>query len=255
MKVFPQLFKVTALLLVGLAVVIVVSCKPEGNRVLNPKTGALVSPVQTPPPAATALVSPIQTPLPSVTPVAVTPTRSPGPVTPESTALPTPGPLVGPGTLYSPITHFSLTLSSGWYATIPDTRSASVIDIANYNFYIERRPPNGISIQIQAGPLPTGQSFEQWLADYRVRETSPDNGAFGVTLTAPQAYKLGRYEGVTYVATGQGESVLVLAIPSGDGWIAVISLSPYDASNSPSSAFTEALFMLSTIQISSQPLR
>jgi len=254
MVIYSKKF-IAAMLFVFLVFLPLVGCKPEGDRALDPKTGALVSPVQTPPPAA-AVVSPIQTPLPLITPMPITPTRVPWPVTPESTALPTPGPLVGPELLYSPISHFSLTLSSGWYATIPDTRFASVIDIANYNFYIERRPPHGISIQIQAGPLPSDRSFEQWLADFRVRETSSENGAFGVTLTAPQPYQLGRYEGVTYVATGQeGESVLVLHILSGDGWIAVISLAPYDTSNSPAPAFTEALSMLSTIQISSQPLQ
>ncbi len=213
-----------------------------------------------PQPIATSPISPLPTPIvtggPTPTPY---PTPRPPDFTPEpisTSTLPTPGPLIGPQTLYDPVSHFSLTLSPGWYASVPDSHFASVTDIANYNFYTTRRPLDGISIQIQAGPLPSDQSFEQWLADFRVRETSPESGAFGVTLTEPQPHQLGRYEGVTYVATGQeGESVLVLHIPSGDGWIAVISLSPYDASNPPPPALSEALSMLATIQISSQPLR
>lgn len=252
MSTQPNILKASLLLAAIAILTVLASCQPEG-LVFDPQSGQWISPLPTP----TSPTSPLPTPTvasgPTPTPY---PTPWPPDFTPEPIVLPTPGPLIGPQTLYDPISHFSLTLAPGWYASVPDSHFASVTDIANYNFYTESRPLNGISIQIQAGPLPPSQSFEQWLADFRVRETSPESGAFGVTLTAPQPYKLGPYEGVAYVATGQkGESVLVLLMQSGDGWVAVISLSPYDASNPPSPALSEALSMLSTIQISSHPLR
>jgi len=234
-----------AVMLMFLTLVLTVSCKPETPPNRAPQTGVLAAPVNTPLSVIAirpTSVSPLPTPLPRV-------------ITPPA-PQPTPALLIGPQTLYDPISHFSLTLPPGWYASVPDSHFASVTDITNYNFSTESRPLNGISIQIQAGPLPPSQSFEQWLADFRVRETSPDSGAFGVTLTVPQPYKLGHYEGIAYVATGQeGESVLVLLIQSGDGWVAVISLIPYDATNPSSPEFSEAISMLSTIQISSEPLR
>ncbi len=235
-----------ALLFVFMVLVALIACKPEDIPAAEPKTGMLVSPTSTTMPT---LISPLPTPVLTPWPPDSTPS-------PDPALSPTPGSLLGPQTLYDSVSHFSLTLYSGWYASAPDPHVANVIDIANYNFYTTSRPLDGISIQVQAGPLPSDKSFEQWLADYRVRETSPDNGAFGVVLTDPQPYQLGRYEGVSYIATGQeGERVLVIHILSGDGWIAVISLNPYDASNPPSTVLSDALSMLATIQISSQPLR
>lgn len=165
-------------------------------------------------------------------------------------SLSTPGPAIGPQLISDPVSRFSLILAPGWYSTVPDTNFASVTSIANYNFYTEPRPPHGISIQVQAGPLPSGKSFEQWLAEYRVEQTSPENGAYGVTLTPTQPYTLGQYVGVSYIATAPDISVLVIAVPSGDRRVAVISLTPYDVASLPSPAVSEALTMLSTINLS-----
>ena len=240
MAISPKGF--SALLFAFLASLTLMGCKPETPPQRSSQTGAFVSPRATATPPTSPLPTPLVTSGPSFTP-------SPAPQL-------TPILLIGPQLLDDPISHFSLMLSPGWHSSVPDSHFASVTTVANYNFHAGSRPTDGISIQIQAGPLPASQSFEQWSANFRAGETSPENGAFGVTLTTPQPYKLGQYEGIEYIATGQeGENVLVLLIPSGDGWVAVISISPADASDPPSPAFSEALTMLSTIQISSKPLQ
>jgi hypothetical protein len=150
--------------------------------------------------------------------------------------------------------HFSVTLLPGWYGTPPDPKAiGGATDIVNYDLcHIEYRPPNGLEVQISGSSLPADQSFEQWLSNDRSQATSPTNGAFGVTLTAPEPYKLGKYTGVSYVATSQaGESALVIVIQPVDGWVLGIGVSPYDkVSNPPLPAFSDALAMLNTITIS-----
>ena len=246
--------KCCAALLLAFLALTLMGCKPETPPQRTLQTGALVSPRAT----ATQPASPLPTPIATLGPT-FTPYPTPWPrdftPSPQPTLSPTPEGI--PYMITDTVNHFSVTLPPGWYAYTPDAHAiAGGTDIANYDIsHIERRPANGLIVQISGGPLPSGQTFVQWLANYRAQETSTDNGAFGVTLSTPQPYKLGHYDAVAYTATGQGESVLVLVVPSGDGWFVTIGLSPYDASNPPPPSLTEALSMLSTIQISSQPLR
>lgn len=247
MKVSLHLFKVSALLLIGLALAIVVSCKPEGNRVLDPRAGALVSPVQTPSPAATAWVSPIQTPVPSVTPISVTPTRSPWPITPEPSATATPP--SDPLAVYDPVNRFRLRILPGWYAITPDANAVGgVTSISNYDKHLVDEPPTGsMSIEIYTEVLGSGQSFEQWLSDQRARGTSPEYGAGGVTLTEPQPYTLGRYAGVTYTSRDlfSGEGITIIFLMMSDRRIVIIDLAPAD-----SPMLASAQTILSTLEVS-----
>lgn len=162
--------------------------------------------------------------------------------------IPTPGPLIGPQTINDPLNHFSLQLLPGWYASTPDSNAVvGVTTISNYDMYrIDNRPPGGMSIHISIGQLDTDQSFDQWLSERRALETSPEYGASGVTLTEPQPYVVGRYEGVTYTAYDpSGEGTMVIYLLTNDRRIVGIDLRPVGAP-----ALPEALSMLSALEIS-----
>jgi hypothetical protein len=249
MKRSAKFLSLVVLLLVWMALL---SCKPEGNRVLDPQTGALVSPVQTPTPTATVFVSPIHTPLASATPNLVFLTPAPWDIITPPAPSPTSGPVIGPQTLYDPLNHFSINLLPGWYAYAPDAKAiAGVTTISNYDMnLIDSRPPNGLSIQISVGQLGVEQTFEQWLSNWRTLETSPENGAFGVTLTEPKPFMLGRYQGVSFIGKVlNGPDTLEIDVVTSDNRVAVIGVSPAD-----SPLISKVLSMLSTIEISPKSL-
>jgi hypothetical protein len=161
--------------------------------------------------------------------------------------IPTLGPLVGPQIIHDPLNHFNLQLFQGWYASTPSANAiAGVTSISNYDTYrIDDRPPGGMSIHISMGQLDAGQAFDQWLSNQRIIQTSPEYGAAGVTLTEPQPYTTGRYEGVTYTASNPpGEGSMVIYLLAGDSRIVGVDLRPIDAP-----ALPEALLMLSTLEV------
>ena len=123
--------------------------------------------------------------------------------------------------------------------------------IENYDmFHIDNPPPGSARIQISSGELRGGQSFEEWLADWRTLETSPQSGAFDVTLTEPQSFILGRYHGVSFIGnTPNTPGVLEIDLVTGDGRVVVIGVSPSD-----SPLLSEMLSMLSTIEFLSKPV-
>jgi len=159
-----------------------------------------------------------------------------------------PAPITQSRVIYDPVNRFSLQLPTNWYVVTPDSNAIiGVTTITNYDIsVVESQPPDGLSIQISIGDLNPDQSFEQWLSERRILETSPNYGASGVTLTEPQPYTLGDYEGITYSAYGpSGESTMVIYLLTDDQRIVGIGLGPTD-----SSVISEALLMLSTLNIS-----
>ena len=159
---------------------------------------------------------------------------------------------MGPQAIYDPLNRFSVKLLPGWYAYAPDAKAiAGVTTISNYDMnLIDSRPPNGLSIQISVGQLGVEQTFEQWLSNWRALETSPENGAFGVTLTEPKPFMLGRYQGVSFIGKVlNGPDTLEIDVVTGDNRVAVIGVSPAD-----SPLITKVLSMLSTIEISPKSL-
>lgn len=228
----------TALLLMIVSLLVLIGCKPTDNLVLDPKTGALVSPISTPLPAVAILPTSVS-PLPTPPPWASTP-----PV-----PTPTPGAMVGPQSVYDPLNLFSVKLLAGWYAATPDAKAvAGVTEITNYDmFHVDNPPPGSMSIQISIGELKLEQSFEQWLSDRRARETSPEYGAGGVTLTESQPYTLGHYTGVTYTARDlfSRKGITIIYLLTSDGRIVGIGLKPAD-----SLVLSDALSILSTLDVS-----
>jgi hypothetical protein len=230
-----------AVMLMFLTLVLTVSCKPETPPARAPQAGAQVSPVNTPLPVIAirpTSVSPLPTPLPRV-------------ITPPA-PQPTPGPVVGPRSVYDPLNRFSITLLPGWYAYTPDAKAiAGVTTISNYDMnLVDNRPPSGLSIQISIGQLSADQTFEQWLSYWRALETSPENGSFGVTLTEPESLMLGRYKGVRFVGKSLNSGdTLEIDLVTNDNRVAVIGVSPAD-----SPLLSEVLSMLSTIEISPKSL-
>jgi hypothetical protein len=234
----------SALLIILVTLLVLVGCKPTGDLVIDPKTGALVSPISTPL-SVIAILPTSVSPLPTPPPWAITP---PAPT-------PTPGAVVGPQSVYDPLNRFSVKLLPGWYAYVPDANAVGgITTITNYDLNrIDNRPPGGLSIQISIGQLGAEQSFEQWLSDRRALETSAENGSFGVTLTKPQPYTLGRYTGFTYTAHDplpSGESVTVIYLLTSDGRIVGIGLRPVGVP-----ALSDGLSILSTIEILPKPSR
>ena len=247
MSTQPNIRKALLLLAAIAILTVLASCQPEG-LVFDPQSGRWVSPLTT-----TTLTSPLPTPTmtsgPTPTPY---PTPWPPDFTPSPTSTPSPTPEGIPAIIYDPLNRFSVTLLPGWYAYTPDANAvAGVTTISNYDKrLIDDPPPGSLSIQISIGQLEPGQSFEQWLSNWRLIETSPEYGAFGVTLTEPRPYTLGRYDGVTFIGNAPNSpSVLEIDLLTSDGRVAVIGLSPAD-----SPILTEALQMLSTIEISPKSL-
>jgi len=124
----------------------------------------------------------------------------------ELTASAPPNPRVGPQTIYDPEGHYSLQLFEGWRAYIGGTTV-----IVNYDESqapdVHTFPEGGLKIQIGAGNLPAGKTFDQWLTEWIALETSVDVAGKGASATKPQPYTLGRYNGVTF-------TILALSLPS-----------------------------------------
>ncbi len=207
-------------------------------------------------PAATAPAD-TPTPQPQDTPAPATPTLPAAPTEPSATPWPpdfTPSPTITPtatseGVPYvitDPLNRISLTVFPGWYSRTPSAVAvAGVTRLANYDVYhVDPRPPGGLDIQISAGPLDPGQTFEQWVTEWRAHITSPEFNPYNVTLTEPQPYTLGTYQGVSFIGTGDsGVGTLEIDLHH-EGWVVVIGLSPADSPVLP-----EALAMLATLTI------
>jgi len=147
-------------------------------------------------------------------------------------------------TFYEQANHYSLKLLPGWYAYSGNGGEDS---ITNYDMEaitdLNRFQPGDLKINIGAGKLEPGQSFQQWVAHWITVEASPspDSSMPPATATEPQPYTLGHYEGIAFFVTGQLR-VMEIVLPWGDKGVMVIGLMPAD-----SSAISEALSMLSTI--------
>jgi len=192
---------------------------------------------------------PLPTPAPTLSPPEMTATW--GTWIAEATAsvpAATPTPLIDSQIISDPTGQFTLTLLSGWNAWV-----GGVTTIVNYeseNLGGEGDfPPGGIKVQMGIGNLAPDQSFEQWQADQIVRDTSPnpEDGWPGQTATEPLPYTLGGYQGFSYSLSGP-PPILVINLQLNDGRVINLSLIPAD-----SSALEEALSMLSTLEISSEP--
>jgi hypothetical protein len=246
------LFSKRAIWVVGLlflALFFMANCKPDTPPNRAPQTGVLAPSLMTVTLRTSPLPTPIATSGPTFTPY---PTPWPPDFTPSPTMMPSPTPEGIPYIITDPVNRFSMTVLPGWYAYTPDAKAiVGVTSIANYDMRLEdQQPQGGLSIQISIGQLKPGQSFEQWLTDWRALETSPESGAFGVTLTDSRPYKLGPYEGVTFIGNKlNNPSVLEIDLLTSGGRIAVIGLSPAD-----SPVLSEAFQMLSTIEISPMSL-
>jgi hypothetical protein len=209
-----------------------------------PPTGYPPPPATLPPPEATAIQATFDAEATMVmaTMIAEMTASAPPP-------LPTPGPIVGPQTIADPVNHFSLNLLSGWRASVPSPNAlAGVTDIVNYDVEtvedIHGYPLGGLKIQIGAGKLPSGQSFDQWLSDWLTYRTIEFPGP-RPTPTEPIPYQLGSYEGVTFTRIGLDYPVMEIALPLSNERVMSISLVPAD-----SPALEEALSMLSTLEVS-----
>jgi hypothetical protein len=241
MAVSPKCNK-PLVLFVFLVLALAVGCKPTGERVLDPQTGALVSPVRTPlplPTHAATLISPLPTPFS---------TPWPPDFTPSPTPPPSPTPAGVPYIITDPVNHFTMTVLPGWYAITPDANAVGgITSITSYDMrLVDNPPPSSKSIHITISQLDAGQSFEQWLSNQRARETSPDYGALGVILTEPQPYMLGEYIGVTYTAidSSSKEGVTIIYMLARDRRIVGIGVRPISAL-----ALSEVKSMLSTLDV------
>jgi hypothetical protein len=231
--------------LLFLTLLFAVGCKPETPPNRAVQTGALVSPGMTATRPPSPLPTPVVTSGPTFTPY---PTPWPPDFTPSPEPTPSPTPEGMPYLITDTVNHFSMTVLPGWYASIPDAMAVGgVTSISNYDQHLVDEPaPGSVRIHISIGTLKPGQSFEQWLADWRVIETSPENGAFGVTLTEPQPLTLGLYQGVSFIGNAPNNAgILEIDLVTNDKRVAVIGVSPAD-----SPFLSEVLLMLSTIKIS-----
>jgi len=201
-----------------------------------------------PQPIATSPISPLPTPIVTSGP---TPTLYPTPwppyFTPEPTTTSTPLP---DGLIYDPLGRFSLKLLPGWRASVPSANAVSgatvIINYDDENLGGEGAfPPGALKIQIGAGKLPAGQSFEQWLSDWLTYRTVEEFPGPRPTATEPMPYQLGRYEGVTFFRTGLDYTSMEIVLPLSDERVMAIGLVPAD-----SPALSEALLMLSTLDVS-----
>jgi hypothetical protein len=166
---------------------------------------------------------------------------------PQPTPSPTPEGI--PYLITDPVNHFSLILLPGWHAHVGGTTVIFNYDDENFggegNF-----PPGGLKIQFGVGDLEPKQSFEQWLAKWIASSIAPPPGSSSPSLTAtePRPYTLGKYRGVTYFIDADPR-IMEIVFPLTDGRIMVIGLMP-----AGSLALPEALSILSTLDISSEPL-
>lgn len=171
--------------------------------------------------------------------------------TPEPTLTATPS--LGGSVIYDPVNKFSLTLPAGWYAYPPDPNAiVGVTQITNYDLSAsDKRPALGVSAQISVGPLEDGKTFDQWIAERRQLETSPDYGAGNIQLTDAQQYTLAKYAGVRYTARELlGETTMVIYLLTDDRQIIGISIRPTESPN-----FAKILTILETLTLGheSQP--
>lgn len=226
--------KAIALLAAITLSVLLAACQPEGFASLSPLL------------TATSPTSPLPTPIatsgPTPTPY---PTPWPQDFTPSPTATPTVTPEGIPFLITDPVNRLSLTLLPGWYASIPSKNAVAGATVIK-NYFEGDVSSEALKIQISVHTPEAGQSFEEWLVDRRVRQTSPEYGAGGVTLTEPQPYTLGRYTGVTYIAhdSFSGEDIMIIYLLTNDERIVGIGLRPVD-----SLALSEGLSILSTLEV------
>jgi hypothetical protein len=146
-----------------------------------------------------------------------------------------------------------MTILPGWYAITPEAIFVvGVTSISNFDQrLVDEPPPGSVRIDITVSEPDAGQSFEQWLSNQRALETNPDLGGGGVTLTEPQPYTLGRYTGVTYIGHSlfTNDNVTIIYLLTSDGRIVGIGVRPVGAL-----ALSDVLSMLSTLEVSPQPL-
>jgi hypothetical protein len=248
MAISPKGF--SALLFAFLASLTLMGCKPETPPQRTSQTGALVSPRATATPPSSPLPTPVVTSGPSLTPY---PTPWPPDFTPSRMPTPTPTPAGVSYIITDTVNHFSATVLPGWYASIPDAMAVGgVTSISNYNQrLVDEPPPGSVRIDITVSELDAGQSFEQWLSNQRALETNPDLGGGGITLTEPQPYTLSRYTGVTYIGhdSFSNDAVVIIYLLTSDRRIVGIGVRPVGAL-----ALSDVLSMLSTLEVSPQPL-
>jgi hypothetical protein len=124
---------------------------------------------------------------------------------------PTPGPVIGPQTITDPAGNYRLELSSGWWASLGGETILTNYDedkVPNVHTF----PPDGLKIQIGVGQLQAGQTFQQW------------------TIITPD------------------DPVVEIDLPSNDGRVIVLGLSPAD-----SPAMPDVLAMLASLEILPRP--
>ena len=152
----------------------------------------------------------------------------------------TPGPnhepVFGEQLIQDPKGRFRLKLASGWRAYLGG-------DPIIQNYEADSLPPGGLKIQLGISQLATGQSFEQWQAQWIALEASPDFAGANATISEPQLFALGQYTGTTYTITSSYLPVMEILLLD-KSQVAIIGLTP---ANSP--AIDEALRMLATLQL------
>ena len=102
--------------------------------------------------------------------------------------MPTFTPAATPYVITDTLIRISLiVIPGGYFRTTSAIARAGVTRLANQDMYhVEPQPPGGLNIQISAGPLDPGHTFEQWLAEWLVINPSPEATPYELTLTAPQ---------------------------------------------------------------------
>lgn len=145
-------------------------------------------------------------------------------------------PLVGPMCFVDQLNQFSLSLPAGWYADPPPQANAFAGASVIYNYDPGREvgaegnpPPGNLKIQITSAKLAADQTFQQWLSDLISSDTSAA-APVPVTVTAPSPFKLGNFDGSSFVTSGYGGSVQEIALPVINGRVLVIDFMPAGSS-------------------------
>jgi len=166
--------------------------------------------------------------------------------------LPTLTPLPGGQTCYiDTLNHLSLKLLPNWHYSPPPSPDALGGATVLYNYDPEKVtgsegdfPPGSLKVQISTGKLEVGQSFDQWVSSLITSYTSSTEST-PLRATEPTPYKLGKYEGVSFVFTGNGYSSKEIVLPVNEGRVLIIGLMPAD-----SSALLDGLSILDTLDAS-----
>lgn len=161
---------------------------------------------------------------------------------------------VGPDCLVDKSKKLALFLPEGWHGDI----SLNLISITNYDpnslQYDHGKPINiptdHIKIEVYVFVLDPGQTLDQYLSTQKAQATNQDNTRPALTFSENSPYKLGKYDGVAYAVTDSSgwNSRTITARVNDDKGIAV-SIFPAD-----SQAFAEALSILSTLDVSENPI-